>query len=148
MECNLESKLKAMVEGLAREHQQEMGAAGTLVDLEELACQIGDMVARELTQREVARRAEALDADEAECPDCGDLCPRGDSEPVLLDGLRGPIGYQQPSYFCRRCRRSFFPAGRFLGSAGTRHGDAQCVEEDGLGGQQPGQLRDGRRGDA
>jgi hypothetical protein len=133
---------------LAREHQQELAAAGTLVDLEELTCQIGDMVARELTQREVLRRAKALDADEAECPDCGELCPRGDLEPVVLDGLGGEIAYQQPSYFCRPCRRSFFPASGFLGSAGPGHGHAQRVEEDGLGGQQPGQLCDGRRGDA
>ncbi len=148
MECRLESKLTAMGEGLAREHQQEMAAAGTLLDLEELACQIGDMVTRELTQREVLRRAEALDADEAECPDCGEACPRGQPEPVVLDGLRGEIAYQQPGFFCRRCRRSFFPASRFLGSAGTRDDHAQRVEEDGLGGQQPQQLCDGRRGDA
>jgi hypothetical protein len=148
MECRFETKLKAMIEGLAQEHQQELVAAGTLVDLEELTCQIGDMVAQELTQREVLRRAEALDADEAECPDCGAVCPRGQPEPVLLDALRGEIGYNQPSYFCRRCRRSFFPAGRFPGTACTSHGDAERLEEDDLDGQQPGQLCDGRRGDA
>ena len=148
MECRLETKLKTMIEGLAREHQQELAATGTLIDLEQLTCQIGDMVTRELTQREVLRRAEALDADEAECPDCGEVCPRGDPEPVLLDGLRGEIGYNQPSYFCRRCRRSFFPAGGFAETAGTGHGHSVDVAEDGLGGQQPGQLCDGRRGDA
>jgi len=148
MECRLETKLKAMIEGLAREHQQELAAAGTMVDLEELTCQIGDMAARELTQLEVQRRAEALDADEAECPDCGRLCPRGELEPVVLSGLRGEIAYNQPSYFCRHCRRSFFPAGRFSGGAGSGHGHAECIEEDGFCGQQPGQLCDGRRGDA
>lgn len=133
MDCRLESKLKAMMDGLAREHQQELEAAGTLVDLEELTCQIGDMVTRELTQREVLRRAEALDADEAECPDCGKLCPRGQPEPVVLQGLRGEVAYNQPSYFCRHCRRSFFPDGRFPGIASACHGHTERLAEDGLG---------------
>lgn len=133
MDCRLESKLKAMIDGLAREHQQEMEAAGTLVDLEELTCQIGDMVTRELTQREVLRRAEAIDADEAECPDCGRLCPRGQPEPVVLQGLRGEVAYNQPSYFCRRCRRSFFPSGGPVGASGSEHGHVADVAEGGLG---------------
>ena len=49
MQCRLEAKLKAIIERLARDHQQELAEAGTLVELEELTCQIGDMVTRELT---------------------------------------------------------------------------------------------------
>ena len=44
MECLMRTRVKAMVEQLAREHQQEPAAAGTLVDLEELAVEIGDEV--------------------------------------------------------------------------------------------------------
>jgi len=135
MECRLETKLKVMIEGLGREHQQELEAAGTFVDLEELTCQIGDMVARELTQREVTRRAEALDVEEARCPDCGKLCSRGEPEPVVLDGLRGQLVYRQPSYFCRHCRRSFFPDGCVPGAGGAEHGHAERLAEDGLGGK-------------
>jgi hypothetical protein len=148
MDYRLEAKLKAMIEGLAREHQQELAEAGTLVDLEELTCRIGDMVTRELTQREVTRRAEALDVEEALCPTCGGLCPRGEPEPVVLDGLRGELAYRQPSYFCRRCRRSFFPGGRVSGTGGAEHGHAERLAEDGLVGEQSEQLRDGRRGPA
>jgi hypothetical protein len=143
MDCRLEAKLKAVIEGLAREHQRDLAEAGTLVDLEELTCQIGDMVARELTQREVVRRADALDVEEAPCPGCGKLCPRGEPEPVVLDGLRGELAYNQPSYFCRRCRRSFFPGGRVSGTGGAEHGHAERLAEDRLGGEQPRQLRDG-----
>ena len=148
MECRLETKLKTMIEGLAREHQQELETAGTFVDLEELTCQIGDMVARELTQRELTRRAEALDVEESKCPDCGEPCLRGQPEPVVLDGLRGELAYSQPSYFCRHCRRSFFPDGCFPGAGGAEHGHAEGLAEDDVGRKQPGQLRDSRRGDA
>ena len=67
-----------MVEELVREHQQELAAAGTLVDLEELTCQIGDEFARQLCESELVNRArKAADVEQCECPGCGSLCPRG-----------------------------------------------------------------------
>jgi hypothetical protein len=149
MECHIKARIKAMVESLALEHQQELAAAGTLVDLEELTCQIGDEFARQLCESELTSRArQAADVEQCECPDCGSLCPRGQPEPVVLQGLRGEVGFNQPSYFCRRCRRSFFPSGRSFGIAGAEHGHAEDFAEDGLGGEQSRQLCDGRRGDA
>lgn len=118
MDCRLEARMKAMVEALAREHQQELAAAGTLVDLEELTCQIGDEVTRMLTEQELVRRGQEQHGQPADCPDCGRHCvPISDPEPVLLTGLRGELAYAQPRHFCDRCRRSFFPAGRALGPA-------------------------------
>ena len=141
MECRMRTRVKAMVEQLAREHQQELAAAGTLVALEELTAGIGDEVGRQLCENELASRSErAAKLEQCECPKCGVLCPRGESEPVVLQGLRGEVGFSQPSYFCRRCRRSFFPAGRSFGIAGAGHGHAEDFAEDGLGGQQSRQL--------
>lgn len=149
MDCRLKGRIKDLVEGLAREHQRELEAAGTLVELEELTRQIGDEVARQLCENALgARASQASELEQAECPDCGEPCPRGQPEPVVLEGLRGEMAYHQPSYFCRRCRRSFFPDGRFAGAGGAEHGHAESLAEDGLGGEQPGQLCDGRRGDA
>jgi hypothetical protein len=149
MECLVRTRVKAMVEQLAREHQQELAAAGTLVDLEELTVEIGDEVGRQLCENELTSRSErAAKLEQCECPKCGMLCPRGEPEPVVLQGLRGEVAFSQPSYFCSRCRRSFFPSGRSFGVASAEHGHAEDFTEDGLGGQQPGQLRDGRRGDA
>lgn len=149
MECRMRTRVKAMVEQLAREHQQELAAAGTLVALEELTAQIGDEFGRQLCENELTSRSErAAKLEQCECPECGLLCPRGEPEPVVLQGLRGEVGFSQPSYFCRRCRRSFFPAGGPIGVAGAGHGHAEDSTEDGLGRQQPGQLSDGRRGDA
>ena len=137
MECRMRTRVKEMVEELAREHQRELGAVGTLVDLEELTCQIGDEFARQLCESELVNRArKAIHVEQCECPECRLLCPRGEPEPVVLQGLRGEVCYNQPSYFCRRCRRSFFPAGRSFGTVGTEHGDAKASAEDGLGGQQ------------
>ena len=56
MECHMKTRVKAMVEQLAREHQQELAAAGTLVNLEELTAQIGDEFGRQLCENELANR--------------------------------------------------------------------------------------------
>lgn len=137
MECRMKSRVKTMVEELAREYQRELAAAGTLMDLEELTCQVGDEFARQLCENQLANRAQqAADVEQSECPECGALCPRGQPEPVVLQGVRGEIGYNQPSYFCRRCRRSFFPSGRATGTLHAEHGNAQGLAEDGLGRQQ------------
>lgn len=149
MECHVRSRLKAMVGELAREYQRELEAAGTLVELEELTCEIGDELGRQLCASELANRGErAAEVEWEECPECGGGCARSEMEPTVLEGLRGELGFNQPSYYCRRCRRSFFPDGRPAGAFAARHGDAQDHAADGLGGQQPRQLRDGRRGDA
>jgi hypothetical protein len=117
MDCRLNEKIKAVVEDLAREHQRELAEAGTLVDLEELTCQIGDEVARQLCQHELVSRAERAVRDEfADCPECGEMSMACVPEPTLLEGLRGELAYNQPCYYCPRCRRSFFPDGRFARS--------------------------------
>jgi len=137
-----------MVEALAREYQRDLAAAGTLVDLEELTAEIGDEFGRQLCENELRDRAKrAANVEHAECPECGSLCPRGEEEPMVLQGLRGQLAFRQPGYFCRRCRRSFFPSGGSPGAACAEHGHTERVAEDGLGREQPGQLRDGRRGD-
>jgi len=41
MDCGVGAKIKELVEDLAREHQQELADAGTLVDLKELTSEIG-----------------------------------------------------------------------------------------------------------
>lgn len=131
----MKARVKAMVEELAREYQQDLAVAGTLVDLEELTCRIGDEFARQLCESELASRAQQAAVEQCECPECGAQCPRGPAEPVVLQGLRGEVGYNQPSYFCRRCRRSFFPSLRASGNSGAEHGHAEDFAEDGLGGQ-------------
>ena len=102
---------------------------------EELTCQIGDEFARQLCESELVNRArKAIQVEQCGCPECGLLCPRRELEPVVLQGFRGEVGFNQPSYFCRRCRRSFFPSGRPLGAVGAEYGRAEDFAEDGLGG--------------
>lgn len=139
--------MKELVEQLAREHQQELAAAGTLLDLEELTCRVGDEFTRLLTEKELVRRGERHPRQAADCPDCGCPClPDHEPEPVTLIGLRGELEYQQPKHFCDRCRRSFFPASGAFGDSVTEPRHAAGVAEGGLVRRQQRQLRAGRRG--
>jgi hypothetical protein len=45
------------------------------------------------------------------CPDCGHPGERkAECEPRILQTDRGEVSWLEPSYFCRSCRRSFFPS--------------------------------------
>ena len=146
MDCRLQARMKVMVEELALEHQRELAAAGTLVDLEELTCQIGDEVTRLLTEKELVRRGQEHAHRPADCPACGRSClPDHEPEPTVLRGLRGELAYQQPKHFCDRCRRSFFPSGGAVGNAAAEQRHDQGAAEGGVGGRQQRQLSAGVR---
>jgi hypothetical protein len=137
MDCRLKARVREMAEQLAKEHQQELAAAGTLVDLEELTCQIGDELGRLLAENELTRRADRQRLEAAECPTCKRRClPDCDPEPTLLLGARGELAFIQPKYFCDRCRRSFFPGSGWLGPAATKRRDHQGHAKSRVGGRQ------------
>jgi hypothetical protein len=137
MDGRLKSKVKAMVQELAREEQARLRAAGTMIELEELACEIGDEFTVQLMSLEMADRSnEAAEAETCECPDCGNCCGQGDPNSRTLASVRGEVSYREPVFDCPTCRRSFFPGSRQGGPAGPGDGDAQAAQENGLVGSQ------------
>lgn len=113
MDDRLRRKIREMSTQLARDEKDKLEAAGTLVDLERLAMEIGDELTRQLASLVLAERAEEVAQKRGHaCPDCGTLCEVEDErEPLILEGLRGEITYQEPRCYCSRCRRAFFPSG-------------------------------------
>ncbi len=112
MDGRLQARVSAMARELAREEQERLRGAGTMVDLEELACEIGDQITSELVSSAMADRSnEAAEAATSECPDCGCRCGPGAPKLRELTGLRGTVRYHEPTFFCPVCRRSFFPGG-------------------------------------
>ncbi len=141
MDGRLKAKVRSLSMELALEEQARLRAAGTMVDLEELACEIGDEITVQLINIEMSRRAdEAAEATTYECPDCGHCCGQGDPKSRRLTGLRGEVSYREPTYHCPACRRSFFPGSRQRGLGRPRDGDPQVVAENDLGGSQSKQL--------
>lgn len=117
MDDQLRRRIDQIVQDLAVEQQERLSEAGTFVSLELLTAEIGDEIARKLASRELSRRADAVAATpQHACPDCGRECPvEPDREPLILQGYRGEIEYQEPRCHCPRCRRAFFPSGATAG---------------------------------
>jgi len=144
MDGRLKAKVLALSLDLARDELARLGAAGTMVELEELACEIGDEFTNQLVSLEMAARSSRAASEETcQCPDCGDCCGQGDLKPRKLTGVRGEIHYREPTYYCPACRRSFFPGGEPSGPRGSRHGDTQVAAKNDLGRNQPEQLSSG-----
>ena len=141
MEGRLKAKVLAMSMELAREEQARLQAAGTMVELEELACEIGDEFTSQLMSLEMTNRSnQAAESTTSECPDCGNGCSQGNPNSRELAGLRGEIHYQEPTFYCPACRRSFFPGSRPRGSLRPGNGNAQVAAENDLGWSQSQQL--------
>jgi len=141
MDGHLRAKVKALTRELAHAKQAKLQAAGTMIELEELACEIGDEFTSQLVSLEMAKRSnQAAEAATYECPDCGNGCGQGNPKSRQLTGLRGEIHYRELAFYCPACRRSFFPGSRSCRPLSPRDGDAEVVAENDLGGGQPKQL--------
>jgi len=113
MDDRLRGRVQEFVEQLLKEERSSLRKARTLLEIEDLACEVGDALARELASGDLAERSEES-AEQAEhaCPDCGRICSvEADPEPLILQGRRGEIEYSEPRCHCRSCRRDFFPGG-------------------------------------
>ena len=76
-------------------------------EVEEAGVQVGDAVARAVMQQAMQRQAGTIRV-EACC--CGTPLEPRDPEPRAMSTRRGEIGWNEPSGYCRRCRRAFFPS--------------------------------------
>jgi hypothetical protein len=82
-------------------------------DVEDIAVQVGDLLAREvlhvaLTGQAARPRPDDLTA----CPSCsGALDERPDQLRELQSGP-GDLAWDEPATYCPRCRRAFFPSGQ------------------------------------
>jgi hypothetical protein len=108
-------KDRARIKELAAELSQIVGGARrsdgshkTFDEIESEAIEMTDLLAAEVMEQ-------AVDAEPPEacrCPSCegvGKLVDR-DRQPIVLETDRGEVDWMTTEYFCRRCRRSFFPS--------------------------------------
>ncbi len=109
----LRQRVLVVAKQLAVEEKDRLAALGTFAEIEDLTAEIGDELTVQLARFELARRAEAMiETGVHACPECGKESPvEADLEPLILQGQRGEIEYQEPICHCTRCRVSFFPSG-------------------------------------
>lgn len=105
----LEALAAEMAEVFFGGDRRDDGTPKTFEELEDECVGLGDLLTCGVLQRRVAAKEAA--ADTACCPDCarpGGRLP--DDEVRLLQTSRGEVATREPVYYCRRCRRSFFPS--------------------------------------
>lgn len=105
-------RVEAIVVELQEVFGSNVGAEGrakTFEELEDECVEVGDWLTSQVLQRRVVTGGTT---DEAPCcPDCqrpGARLP--DDEIRLLQTSRGEVAWSEADGYCRRCRRSFFPA--------------------------------------
>jgi len=131
MDSELKSRLRGIVRQLAEQEHQRLRSAGTLVELEELACEIGDEVTRQLMSEELGERSsEVAESPSQPCPDCGQSSSSSEAYQRKLESSRGQIEYFEPAFHCPTCRRAFFPGSRLDRLVRSCYGDSEVDRED------------------
>ena len=136
MDSELKARIAGVVDQLATQEQQRLRSAGTFIEIEELACEIGDEVARQLMQGKLVEQCnEAAESESQVCPDCGQATSSRATKERTLDSSRGTVEYFEPAYHCPSCRRDFFPGSRIDRLGGAGHDNSEVDREVSLGGE-------------
>jgi hypothetical protein len=89
------------------------GTSKTFAEIEDEASLLGDLITSMAINQAVAE-APGLER-LVRCPQChaepGEHDPKCD-EPIVIQTTRGEVEWVAEGYYCRRCRRSFFPSAR------------------------------------
>ena len=81
----------------------------TFAELEDECIEAGDLLTSVMLQQRVEQRTPPEQP--PTCPSCDRPGERQhDDEPRLLQTDRGEVQWNEPAYYCRYCRRSFFPS--------------------------------------
>ena len=101
-------ELARQAEEVLRESRKRGDRPLTFAELEEASIEAGDFMTAAMMQAEIGKRPSPSEA--PCCPTCeqaGEL--QQDKEPRVLQTDRGEVTWLESAYYCRRCRRSFFP---------------------------------------
>jgi hypothetical protein len=84
---------------------------GTKFDhLETLAGALGEEIARQMIQANIAQQATTSPEAVETCPTCGRQGRAAPNEPRVLNTTQGPVAWVEPTQYCSHCRRAFFPS--------------------------------------
>ncbi len=116
----LQGRIEEVAGDLRREFYGGRGApvSGTILfsELEEDACQLGDAIACELMQQVLASQADDDHPETScECSVCGRYGKLDDVQPRVVQTRRGTVKWPEPRYFCKSCRKAFFPSRQRFG---------------------------------
>jgi len=118
MDAQMQTRANELMEELANllaNAENSDGSWKTFDQMELAANGVGDRLSEKLAQksldRSLAGRPEA-----PRCPKCDQPgCRLDDPDPRVIQTSRGEVQWNEDEYFCRKCRKSFFPSDRAFG---------------------------------
>jgi hypothetical protein len=116
----IQERIQEVAEQVRREFYGGRGApkSGSILfeELEDDASAIGDAMACEIMQQVLQEQA-ADDHPETSCA-CS-VCEKDgkldEVKPRVIQTRRGDVTWDEPRYFCKHCRKAFFPSRERLG---------------------------------
>tara|TARA_B100000686_G_scaffold289995_1_gene317106 strand:+ start:128 stop:490 length:363 start_codon:yes stop_codon:yes gene_type:complete len=107
--AGLEQRIREIAEELAREFGgiEEEENSCLMTRVEDFAAEIGDSVAGRVMERELENRDKEQDV---VCPCCKQPGHVKRHRKRTIETKRGPIEIIEAEYYCKPCRRSFFPS--------------------------------------
>jgi len=120
MDADKQARAKLYIEqaaDLLASAENPDGSFKTFDQIESHADNLGDHFSTLLKQVSIDRSVDSPTAAPT-CPKCdqpGRL--RDEPDPRVIQTSRGEIQWNEEEYFCRKCRKSFFPSDRSLGTA-------------------------------
>lgn len=113
---SLSQQQRSRLHDLAREAQEILSENKqpndrpmTFAELEDASIEAGDFMTALMMQAEIESRSPASES--PCCPTCEQAGEtQAEQEARVLQTDRGEVTWLESTYYCRRCRRSFFPA--------------------------------------
>lgn len=113
---SLSAKQRGRLQDMARQLREifggcmhEDGRPMTFAELEEECIEAGDLLTATVLQQRVVQGPVPQEA--PCCPTCQRQgTPQADDEARVLQTDRGEVSWLELAYYCRYCRRSFFPS--------------------------------------
>jgi uncharacterized protein with PIN domain len=121
MDAQKQARADELVEELANllaEAENQDGSFKTFDQMEIAANKVGDQVSERLAQKSLDHSLHKK-TESPRCPKCDQPgCRLEDPDPRVIQTSRGEVQWNEDEYFCRKCRRAFFPSDGSLGIQG------------------------------
>ena len=75
--------------------------------IEDAACELGDTLAQEVIRHQAVQRTPSPGDC---CPQCGQPGIKPKDVSRTVETCRGPVEIPEREFFCKKCRKSFFPS--------------------------------------
>lgn len=116
---DLHDRIKQVAAELRRDLWGEKGCpewGAKFTQIEDECCEVGDALVRELMGQGLEEQAEVVEEGPVDCGVCGRHAVEDDLEPKIITTRRGDVVWRERKYYCKRCRKAFFPSGGRVGN--------------------------------